>query len=81
MHEILTLIATGKIYNFLDANGILTFEQKGCRKGSYGCKDLLLINNMLLENSFSCHRNLNTARIDYRIMSHNHMDIKNASNV
>ena len=66
MYKILTSIVTERTYNFLDTNNILPSEQKGCKKGSYGCKDQLLINKMLLENSRTCHRNLSTAWIDYR---------------
>ena len=47
-------------------NNILPSELKGCKKGYYGYKDQLLINNMLLENSRFYHRNLSTAWIDYR---------------
>ena len=64
MYKILTSIVTEGTYNFLDTNNILPLEQKGCKKGTYGCKDQLLINKMLLENSRTCHRNLITAWID-----------------
>ena len=64
MYKILTSIVTEGTYNFLDTNNILSLEQKGCKKGTYGCKDQLLINKMLLENSRTCHRNLITAWID-----------------
>ena len=37
MYEILTLIVAERTYNYLDTNNIL--EQKGYKKGSYGCKD------------------------------------------
>ena len=66
MHKILTSTVTERTCNFLDVNNILPSEQKGCKKGSYGCKDQLLINKMLLENCCSCHKNLSTAWIDYR---------------
>ena len=66
MYKILTSIVTERTYNFLDTNNILPSEQKGCKKGSYACKDQLLINKMLLVNSRSCHRNLSTAWVDYR---------------
>ena len=66
MYIILTSIVTERIYNFLDVNNILPSEQKECKNGSYGCKDLLLINMMLLENGRSRHRNLNTTSISYR---------------
>ena len=66
VYKILTLITTERTCNFLDNNNILPAEQKGCKRGSYGCKDQLLINNMLLENSHSRCKNLSTAWIDYR---------------
>ena len=39
---------------FLDHNNTLPTEQKGCKRGSYGCKDQLLINKMdvAVEQSF-----------------------------
>ena len=66
MYKILTSIVTERTCNLLDTNNILPSEQEGCKKGSYGCKDQLLINKMLLENSRTCHRNLSIAWIDYR---------------
>ena len=66
MYKILTSIVTERNCNFLDANNILPSEQKRYKKGSYGSKDHLLIDKMLLENSRSRHRNLSTAWIDYR---------------
>ena len=46
MYKILISIVTERTYNLLDAYNILAFEQKGCKKGSYGCKDQLLFNKM-----------------------------------
>ena len=66
MYKMLTSIITERTYNFLDNNNILPTEQKECKRGSYGCKDQLLINKMLLENSRSSLKNLSTAWIDYR---------------
>ena len=66
MYEILTSIFTERTYNFLDTNNILPSKQRGCKKKSYGCKDQLLINKMLLENSRICHTNLSTTCIGYR---------------
>ena len=66
MYKLLTSILTERIYHFLDKHNILPLEQKGCRGNSYGCKDQLLINRMLLENCSSKNRNLSTAWIDYR---------------
>ena len=47
---------------------IFPTAQKGCRKESYGCKDQLLINKMILENVKSKRNNLSTAWIDYLLM-------------
>ena len=54
------------MYNFLDRNQVLPNEQKGCKRNSYGCKDQLLIDRMILENCRSRSKNLSTAWIDYR---------------
>ena len=57
MDETLTSILTEYTYSFLNDSGLLPDEQKGYKRGSYGCKDQLLINKMILEN---CHnRNTN----------------------
>ena len=45
----------------MEDHNILAMEQKGCRKGSYGCKDQLLINKMILENAKSKHKHRSTA--------------------
>ena len=66
MYKILISIITERTFNFLDNNNILPTEQKGCKRESYGCKDQLFINNMLLDNSRSSCKNLSTAWIDYR---------------
>ena len=50
----------------MEENNIFPMEQKGCKKGSYGCKDQLLINKMILEIAKSRKKNLSTAWIDYR---------------
>ena len=66
MYKILTFILTERTYTFLDENELLPTEQKGCKRGSYGCKDQLLINKMILENCRRNKRNLSSARIDYK---------------
>ena len=65
-YKILTSIITDRMYKFLDENSILPHEQKGCKRNSYGCKDQLLINKMILEDSKRKNKNLSTAWIDYR---------------
>ena len=54
------------MYTFLEGNSILPQEQQGCKRNSYGCKDQLLINKMILENYRKKNRNLRTAWIDYK---------------
>ena len=65
-YKILTSIITERMYNFLEINVILPQEQKGCKRNSYGCKDQLMINKMILENCRKKSKNLSTAWIDYR---------------
>ena len=46
---------------FMESNDLFPIEQKGCRRGSYGCKNLLLINEMIFKDCKSKHRNLTMA--------------------
>ena len=65
-YKTLTSILTERMYAHMEENDLFPLEQKGCRKGSYGCKDQLLINRMILEICHSKHRNLSMAWIDYK---------------
>ena len=65
-YKTLTSILTDCTYIFLENNNLLPTEQKGCRRGSYGCKDLLLIEKMVLEHCNSNTKNLSAAWIDYK---------------
>ena len=49
MYKILTSILTEYTYSFLIDSGLFPDELKGCQRGSYSCKDQLLINKMILE--------------------------------
>ena len=62
----MTSILTDCTYTFLENNNLLPTEQKGCRLGSYGCKDQLLMNKMVLEHCNSNTKNLSVAWIDYK---------------
>ena len=64
--KILTSVLTDRMYTFMEANKLFPLEQKGCKRESYGCKDQLLINRMLMENCQKNHRNLSMAWMDYR---------------
>ena len=55
-----------RVRKHIKKNKIFPLEQKWCRKGSYGCKDQLLVYRMIIENMKSRARNLNTAWIDYK---------------
>ena len=50
----------------METNDLFPTEQKGCRRESYGCRDQLLINQMIIEDCKSKHRNLSMTWIDYR---------------
>ena len=54
------------MYQHLDENGILPEEQKGCKRGSRGTKDQLLIDKCVLRDCKKRLTNLSMAWIDYR---------------
>ena len=66
MYKVLTSILADRTYTFLSEHQLLPSEQKGCRRGSYGCKDQLLVNKMILEGCRTRKKNLSTAWIDYK---------------
>ena len=66
MWKLLTSIFAEKIYDHLLANNLLPDEQKGCRKGSRGTKDQLLIDKAVLREARRKKRCLTMAWIDYR---------------
>ena len=66
IYKLLTSILAEQTYSFIESSYILPIEQKGCKRGSYGCKDQLLINRMFIENCKGGHRNLSMAWINYR---------------
>ena len=55
-----------KLYHHLERNGLFKDEQKGCRKGSRGTKDQLLIDKAILKNCRRRLTNLSMAWIDYK---------------
>ena len=65
MYRILTSILSVRCYSHLVNNNLLPSEQKGYRKGSYGCKYQLLINKVILEDMKTRKKNLSTAWVDY----------------
>ena len=53
-----------RVHKHIEENKIFPLEQKGYKKGSYGCKNQLLAHRMIIENMKSRARNLSTAWID-----------------
>ena len=59
-YKVLTSILIERSYIHITKNDIIPEEQRGCARNSYGCKDQLLINKMIMK------KNLSMAWIDYR---------------
>ena len=66
MYKVLTSILENRTYTFLSAHQLLPSEQKGCKRESYGCKDQLLVNKMILEDCRTGKKNLSTDWTDYK---------------
>ena len=66
MWKLFSGLLAEKMYNHLQTEKLLPDEQKGCRKGSRGTKDQLLIDKMILRNCKRRKTNLAMAWIDYR---------------
>ena len=73
MWKLLTGIMGEKLYQHLERNGLPADEQKGCRKGSRGTKDQLLVNKAILKNCRRRLTNLSMAWIDYKHMTWCHI--------
>ena len=54
-----------EMHNYLEQEKILLEGQKGCKRGSPGTKDQLLIDMTVLKDSKKRHTNLSMAWIDY----------------
>ena len=59
-------ILAEKMYSHLKINNVLPSEQKGCRKGSLGTKDQLLIDKTVLRDCKMGNTNLAMAWIEYK---------------
>uniref|UniRef100_A0A1X7T5E1 Reverse transcriptase domain-containing protein n=1 Tax=Amphimedon queenslandica TaxID=400682 RepID=A0A1X7T5E1_AMPQE len=64
--KLLTGVLADELYDHLDINDILQIEHKGCRSGSRGTMDQLLIDKLVLRDSQRRHTNLSMAWIDYK---------------
>ena len=63
--KLLTGILAEELYEHLEKTNSLPWEQKGCRKGSRGTKDQLLIDKMIVEDCKRWLTSLAVAWIDY----------------
>ena len=66
MWKLMTGMLAEKMYSHLERETVLPSEQKGCRKGSCGTKDQLLIDKTVLRDCKKRHTNLAMAWIDYK---------------
>ena len=64
--KLMTGIFARKAYDHLLHNDLLPDEQKGCRQGTRGTKDQLLIDKAVLHEAKTKHRLLSMAWIDYK---------------
>lgn len=65
-YKLLTSILSTKIYKHLEANSLIAEEQKGCRKGSQGCKEQLIADSVITEDARKSKKDLYIAYIDYK---------------
>ena len=66
MWKTLTGIISHQIYGFLETEGLLPEEQKGCKRGSQGTKDQLFIDKMTLEESKKRKKDLAMCWVDFQ---------------
>ena len=66
MYKLYTGILNQFIDDHCESNSIITIEQAGGKKGSWGCTDQLLINKMILDEVRKLRRNIFTMWFDYR---------------
>ena len=66
MWKLLPGVIAEEMCNYLERENVLPEEQKGCKRGSRGTKDQLLIDKTILKDCKKRHTNLSMAWIDYR---------------
>ncbi|KAI5738427.1 hypothetical protein M8J77_006974 [Diaphorina citri] len=65
-YKIFTALINNKIAAHLDHNAIIAEEQKGCRKNSRGCKDQLIMDEIITGQIREKNRNAAISWIDYK---------------
>ena len=66
MWKLLTGVIADGVYEHLERNELLPEEQKGCRRGTRGTKDQLLIDKAILMDCKRRHTHMAMAWIDYK---------------
>ncbi|XP_039276066.1 uncharacterized protein LOC111055986 [Nilaparvata lugens] len=66
IYKLLTSVLTANIHEHLANNELLAPEQNGCRKGSQGCKELLLIDGIISQQVRKRSHNVSVGWVDYR---------------
>ena len=66
MWKLLTGMIAEETYNYLEREKLLPEDQKGCKRGSRGTKDQLLIDKTVLKDCKERHTDLSMAWIDYK---------------
>uniref|UniRef100_H3A5C8 Reverse transcriptase domain-containing protein n=1 Tax=Latimeria chalumnae TaxID=7897 RepID=H3A5C8_LATCH len=65
IHKLLTSVIMTKIGVHVAENNILTVEENGCKKGSWGCKELLLIDSIITNQVSHVMRNISITWVHY----------------
>lgn len=66
IYKILTACITNQIYKYCEEKGIMTEQQKGCRRNAQGCKEQLIIDSVMLEQAYKSNRSIYVTYIDYK---------------
>jgi hypothetical protein len=66
LYKILTSVISSKLYAHLAENKILAPEQVECRKGSRGCKELLIVDSVLSQQAKKEQRDISVGWVDYK---------------
>ena len=66
MWKLFSGILSNKIYAHLEVENLLPDEQKGCKRGAYGTKDQLIIDQAAMADSKRRKTNLCMAWVDYK---------------
>jgi hypothetical protein len=66
IYKLITSIISRRMQRYIDDQNLMPKEQKGCCRGSKGCKDQLLISKAILQECKWRKKKLCMARIDYQ---------------